>query len=101
MVSEVHDLSESNAAQLLKESNTVAKALKTISGCKKINIANLGNVVDQLHWHVVARYEDDVTWPGPIWGVGNAIPWDEKKRHQFVESLLKELSQSGIVPSID
>lgn len=98
-VTEVHDLSERDASQLLKESNAVAEVLKKVTGCKKINIANLGNVVEQLHWHIVARNENDITWPGPIWGVGNAIPWDEKKRHQLVVSLLESLSQKGFKPS--
>ena len=89
---EVHELNEEDAIQLLKESNAVASALKIVTQCKKVNVANLGNVVEQLHWHIVARFENDETWPGPIWGVGKVRPWVQKKRLTFVESLLKELA---------
>ncbi len=92
-VTEVHDLVESDAQQLLLESNAVAKALKELTNCKKINVANLGNLCEQLHWHVVARNENDATWPGPIWGVGEAKAWDEKKRRQLVTSLLNEINR--------
>ncbi|GAB3002447.1 HIT family protein [Psychrosphaera aestuarii] len=98
---EIHSLKAEQAQQLILESNAVAKALKAVTQCKKINIANLGNVVEQLHWHIVARFEDDLTWPGPIWGIGKAEPWDKKKRLAFVESLLKEIQlnkNTNVIP---
>ncbi|MDA8622353.1 HIT family protein, partial [Psychrosphaera sp.] len=88
---EVHELPSEQSQQLLEESNAVAKALLKVTGCKKVNVANLGNVVEQLHWHIVARFENDFTWPGPIWGVGESESWDQKKRLAFIESLLKEV----------
>ena len=88
---EVHELTADQAQQLLEESNVVANALTKVTGCKKINVANLGNVVEQLHWHIVARFENDLTWPGPIWGVGESEAWEQKKRLTFVESLLEEI----------
>ncbi|MUH73575.1 HIT domain-containing protein [Psychrosphaera haliotis] len=91
---EVHELKVDEAQQLLKESNVVANALAIVTGCKKVNVANLGNVVEQLHWHVVARFENDLTWPGPIWGIGEAECWEQKKRLTFVESLLKEIQSN-------
>ena len=42
----------------------------------KINVAALGNVVPQLHVHVVGRRPDDPAWPGPVWGFGAAEPYD-------------------------
>jgi diadenosine tetraphosphate (Ap4A) HIT family hydrolase len=93
-ITEVHELTAEQSQQLMKESNGVARALKTLSGCKKINVANLGNVCEQLHWHIVARNEGDFTWPGPIWGVGNAEPWNEKKRLAFQESLLQKIAET-------
>ncbi len=100
-VTEIHELTATDAQQLMVESNAVAKALKAVTQCKKINVANLGNVVEQLHWHIVARFEDDLTWPGPIWGIGKAEPWDKKKRLAFVESLLKEIQlnkNTNVIP---
>ena len=93
-VTEVHQLNETDSNQLLKESNVVANALASVTGCKKINVANLGNVCEQLHWHIVARFENDLTWPGPIWGIGKAECWEQKKRLTFVESLLKEIQSN-------
>ena len=91
-ITEVHELSIQESQQLMHESNVVAATLKKVTGAKKINVANLGNVCSQLHWHVVARFENDLTWPGPIWGVGQAEQWNEKKRHDLVTSLLKVLA---------
>ncbi len=42
----------------------------------KMNIAALGNVVPQLHVHVIARYEGDAAWPAPVWGNGPPQPYD-------------------------
>lgn len=91
-LTEVHELSTEQQALLLQESSKVAQALKQVTECKKINVANLGNVVAQLHWHIVARFEHDEAWPGPIWGVGSAIAWPEQKRADFVDSLLTALN---------
>jgi diadenosine tetraphosphate (Ap4A) HIT family hydrolase len=90
---EVHELSEADQVRLIKESSKVATALNTVVNPEKINVANLGNVVAQLHWHVVARFKNDEAWPGPIWGVGNAKEWDTKKRAEFIDSFLNELTK--------
>lgn len=88
---EVHELSTDMQKLLMAESSAVAETLKAITGCKKINIANLGNVVSQLHWHVVARFENDLTWPGPIWGVGATSPYEEKELICFIEQIKASL----------
>ncbi len=92
-LTEVYELSQQQQAQLIEESSIVSEALKVSTGCKKINVANLGNVVSQLHWHVVARFENDLTWPGPIWGVGKAEPWQDKKRAEFIDSFISNLTK--------
>jgi diadenosine tetraphosphate (Ap4A) HIT family hydrolase len=48
-----------------------SRALKTLTGCDKINMAAIGNVVAQLHVHVIARFRSDAAWPKPVW---NAVP---------------------------
>ena len=65
---EIIDLAEVEQAQLMTEVSRVARALKEITKCDKLNIAALGNVVPQLHIHIVARYMIDPLWPKPIWG---------------------------------
>ena len=91
---EVHELTEEQQTKLMKESSLVANCLKKVTQCKKINVANLGNVVSQLHWHVVARFEEDKTWPGPIWGVGEVIPYEDKKRAELADSLIKLMNEN-------
>ena len=92
-LTEVHELPEIMQQQLVAESSAVAKALKSVTNCQKINVANLGNVVAQLHWHIVARFENDETWPGPIWGVGTAQAYDEQKLVRFIQAIKTEFEK--------
>ena len=66
---EIIDLDEVEQAQLMTEISRVARALKEITKCDKLNIAALGNVVPQLHVHIIARRTSDAAWPRPVWGV--------------------------------
>jgi len=88
---EIHDLSEENQLTLARETAKVARLLKQITGCTKINSGALGNVVRQLHVHVVARNEGDAAWPGPIWGHGEAEPYDEAARHELIGAIRERL----------
>lgn len=90
-VTEVHELTVEHQYQLIQESSLVANALKQVTACKKVNIANLGNVVSQLHWHVVARSEDDQTWPGPIWGLGVSIPYGKEQLDNLINAIKEKL----------
>ncbi len=65
---ELIDLEENAQVQLVGEIDAAARALKTISQCDKLNIAALGNMVAQLHVHVIARRRSDAAWPKPVWG---------------------------------
>lgn len=71
-VSEVFDLSQEDQAQLFKETTDLAQALKGEFKADKMNVATLGNVVSQLHMHVIVRRHGDVAWPAPVWGRGPA-----------------------------
>ncbi|MBU2880586.1 HIT domain-containing protein [Psychrosphaera sp. B3R10] len=92
-VEEVDALSVSQQHVLIDESSKVSAALRTVVSADKINVANLGNIVRQLHWHVVARTENDVAWPGPIWGVGTAEKYEDKKRVELIDSFLTALNK--------
>ena len=74
--SEVHDLSDATQIQLAQETALVARALKDVTNCEKINSAAIGNIVRQLHVHVIARSQDDGNWPGPVWGFGAKVLYD-------------------------
>lgn len=68
--SEWFDLTPDDQAQLAREAMALAAQMKALTGAGKMNVAALGNMVAQLHVHVVARFEGDAAWPGPVWGVG-------------------------------
>ena len=74
---EVHRLDPETQTLLWRETTDVASALDTLYGPDKMNIGAIGNLVPQLHVHVVARRADDATWPQPVWGVGEAEPYGE------------------------
>lgn len=73
---EVVDLSLTDRAQLWREVDAAALKLKTETQALKINVGALGNIVRQLHVHVVARNEGDGAWPGPVWGSGTRVPYE-------------------------
>lgn len=74
-ISEVYQLSAPQQQTLWQETTQVAHALNTLFAADKMNIATLGNVVNQLHMHVVARMRNDAAWPAPVWGKGTAEPY--------------------------
>jgi diadenosine tetraphosphate (Ap4A) HIT family hydrolase len=88
---ETFDLPADEQAVLFREINQVAGALKASTGATKINIGALGNIVRQLHVHVIARHEGDANWPGPVWGFGTAEAWDESVRAAFLQRLTDHL----------
>lgn len=74
-VSEIHALPKEDRAQLIEEVSAVSEAIEEIYSPDKINIGALGNIVPQLHIHVIGRSKGDRAWPGPIWGQGEAVPY--------------------------
>lgn len=55
----------------------------------KLNVATLGNVVSQMHLHVVGRYENDLAWPAPVWGNIDPKPYTEQEKSSLVEKVRK------------
>ena len=90
-ISEVFELTPLDQALLTFETNTVAAALKNATGAKKINIGALGNIVGQLHVHVIARFDGDPNWPGPIWGHGQAVAYADSRKDDLVKALVENL----------
>ena len=91
-ISEVFELTPLDQVMLTFETEMVAAALKKTTGATKINIGALGNIVRQLHVHVIARFEGDANWPGPVWGFGRAEPYEDGKRDEFIAKLREALS---------
>ena len=84
---ELDDLASNEQARLLGEIKRAMGALRNAAPCDKLNVGALGNIVRQLHVHVVARREGDAAWPGPVWGSGKAIPYGPDERERLLENL--------------
>lgn len=76
---------------LLAELNLAGRLLRAWAPTRKLNIGALGNVVRQLHVHVLARSEDDAAWPGPVWGAGTAERYDDAAKLALVARLRDHL----------
>lgn len=88
---DLDDLQADQQAQLMQEIDHVSKAMKTVFSPDKMNVAALGNVVEQLHIHIIARFQDDAAWPAPVWGVHAPVDYDEAQRTQTIEKLRQAL----------
>jgi diadenosine tetraphosphate (Ap4A) HIT family hydrolase len=84
---EIIDLDEHDRIRLMAEIAQVSAALKELTKCDKLNVAALGNIVAQLHVHVVARRTDDAAWPGPVWGAVPPEPYEAAELEAFVAAL--------------
>ena len=85
---ELFDLSASERAVLMEETTRAAQLLKSIAKTAKINVGALGNLVPQLHIHVVSRNPGDPAWPGPVWGHSPALPYEASARDALIAKLL-------------
>ena len=88
---EIIDLDEVAQAQLMTEITRVSRAVKEITKCDKLNVAALGNMVPQLHIHIVARRTGDVAWPRPVWGVAPPLPHDAQEVQQFISAVGRKI----------
>jgi diadenosine tetraphosphate (Ap4A) HIT family hydrolase len=85
---EIFDLDPADRVMLIEELAMAGLQLKALTKCHKVNIANLGNGVPQLHIHVIARNLGDAAWPGPVWGKGEAVPYEPKALEDFVQNVI-------------
>ncbi len=92
---EVSDLGEDERALLWREVDAAGAAIRAVAPCDKLNIGALGNIVRQLHVHVVARREGDAAWPGPVWGFGKAEAYAEGEAERLIAALRKNLDLSA------
>ena len=92
---EISDLDDEEQAALWREVNHAGRALPATAPCDKLNLAALGNIVRQLHLHLVARREGDAAWPGPVWGHGVAVPYAEPALHERLAALRQALDATA------
>ncbi|HEX8666284.1 MAG TPA: HIT family protein [Beijerinckiaceae bacterium] len=84
-ISEITDLSEEDAAALMWEIRLAVRVMQDLAKPDKVNVGALGNVVAQLHVHVVGRFRSDPAWPGPVWGFGERRPYPDHAAAALVE----------------
>ena len=85
------DLDDAAQAGLTREIALASRALQSAFKPHKLNVAALGNVVSQLHVHVIARYHDDIAWPRPVWGTATAKPYAPEALVERVATLQRNL----------
>ena len=86
-IAEIHELAEEQQHLLLGESVRLSKALDQLFAPHKLNVAALGNMVRQLHVHHIVRYENDPAFPKPVWGAGDAEPYEDEALIETVNGL--------------
>ena len=92
-VSEIIDLGAEQSA-LMDELALVSQALKDETRCDKLNVAAIGNMVPQLHIHIVARRKDDAVWPKPVWGAVPRRDYAADAMERFVAAIRGRLASS-------
>jgi diadenosine tetraphosphate (Ap4A) HIT family hydrolase len=85
-VSEIIDLG-AEQSMLMDELALVSRALKDETRCDKLNVAAIGNVVPQLHVHIVARRKDDAAWPKPVWGAVPRRDYEADAMERFIAAI--------------
>jgi diadenosine tetraphosphate (Ap4A) HIT family hydrolase len=93
---EIVDLDKAELTQLIGEIADASRALKSLTGCDKINVAALGNVVAQLHVHVIARFHADAAWPKPVWNAAPAREYQAATAAGLAAAVRKELALSPL-----
>lgn len=84
---ELDEMTAADRAVLSGETSRAMAMLRAVTPCDKLNIGLLGNIVRQLHVHVVGRREGDAAWPGPVWGSGAAVRYEPRVRDALLTRL--------------
>ena len=71
------------------------EALQGSHGPDKINVGALGNIVNQLHIHVLGRFDGDLAWPGPVWGIGEPVAYVEKQADALIREFRAQLRRTA------
>jgi diadenosine tetraphosphate (Ap4A) HIT family hydrolase len=82
---EVTDLSDEDAAQAMREIRIATRVMAALSQPDKVNVGALGNMVPQMHIHVIGRFRSDPAWPGPAWSHGTRTPYPDHAAAALIE----------------
>ena len=89
------DLPHAEQHRLLDEIELCSRALRVVARPDKLNVAQLGNMVPQLHVHIVARHTGDDAWPKPVWGIGERVSYPAEALASRKAALLAELDSAA------
>lgn len=81
------ELEEQDQQRLLRLINALSRALQQQTGADKMNLGAIGNLVPQLHVHIIARQQNDACWPAPVWGNGKAEPFGQNQQPVWLASI--------------
>jgi len=93
-IEDIDDHTEEELREMSVALHEFSATLKAMGACTSTNVATLGNVVKQMHWHVVGRCEDDPNWPGPVWGFEKPVPYGREEAEAFISGFKKALRGS-------
>ncbi len=91
-IREIHELVDADQRLFLEELSSTSKRMQALFSADKMNVAALGNMVPQLHLHIVARFADDPAWPGAIWGATDTQPYTAQARAERIERIAAALT---------
>jgi diadenosine tetraphosphate (Ap4A) HIT family hydrolase len=86
-LTEIHELAADDRSSLIEEIARAGRALTSGFTPDKINVGALGNMVPQLHIHVIARFRSDPAWPGPVWGKQPPVPYESAALQERIDTL--------------
>ncbi len=87
------DLTAREQQQVWAEMLAVQAVLKELTNPQKLNVGALGNMVPQLHIHIIARFEGDAAWPKPVWGQNPPKPYSPMEAGEFITRLRPRLER--------
>ena len=88
---DLHNLSTKQYQAVTQEIVQVSEVLESLAQAHKMNVGALGNMVPQLHIHIIARQTNDAAWPAPVWGVGEAQPYSQDAAKTLIQQLASKL----------
>ena len=94
-IRELDELSREDRAAVMEEVALLSQVLRHLYNPDKINVGALGNLVPQLHVHVLGRYQTDRAWPGPIWGTGPPAPYTQEEADAVCARVREALTEYG------
>ncbi|MCU7810364.1 MAG: HIT family protein [Candidatus Thiodiazotropha sp. (ex Notomyrtea botanica)] len=86
-VTEIHELLPPQQQKLMEEINLLSRFVQQTFSPDKLNVAAIGNIVRQMHVHIVGRREDDICWPGVVWGINQKSPYNQIQLNEILLAL--------------